>query len=299
MPTSPPSPAHSLQPALRSRSRCAKNGDGDGSYVRTRRSPIPAPRFYPYRGAEWTYEYHDCAFRDYVTDRQATKDCVLHSERQQGRGAVRRDKVLLTGDSQIRTLFRAWESVAADAPPILLKGGNLTLRDSGSDVTYLWDPYLDAFAERGDYMLHNFDAVVLGMGPWPCSFGQWTMTHFEMRVRNLTHAVRRLVAHGVRVVWAGAPAWPKPRAMPRFRITNYRLGVMNAIGASLLGRAGAKHLNWFQIALPFLKLHRGDGMHFDWSVVIYTAHSVLRTILCAAPRFKKSALPQQPDVLRV
>jgi hypothetical protein len=200
---------------------------------------------------------------------------------------------------------------------------------------FLWDPYLEALRNepsRRQYIIAaGFDVLVFGLGAWPASFGQWSMGKFHMAMRQVAATLVKLerardeeeeeeaARSGAPPpsapplpflsIWAGSPAWPKPRKMPGFRITNYRLGVFNTIGEQVLllhrdeedpqyshRRRSHNHaktptgnssnnskrlrLDWYQPSFPMLHLHRGDGMHYDGSVVLYSAANLLANLVC-------------------
>jgi hypothetical protein len=260
--------------------------DGAAGHWETAQTSPPARNltYFPWAGHRRRHAVSpSCDVEAFSRQPQRFQRCMA---RRAGAAGARRYSVLFTGDSQVRTLFRQWESVATNRVAVLQKGGNLTVaaRDGSWRAVYIWDPYLDGFLDRGALVRAEFDAVVLGIGAWPASFGQWTVGQFTARVAAVAAVAAvagPLVAQrGVRVVWMGSPAWPKPRQMTGFRITNYRLGVFNAVGARAVVAAGGAHLDLFGLSLPQRKLHRGDGMHYDRGAVLYAALDVLLTLLC-------------------
>ena len=207
-------------------------------------------------------------------------------------------------------------------------------------LRYQWDPYLDALngtvarwltylrrggsgdtsrpGGRGDQtptsLRRSPDGhliVVLSFGPWAASFGQWTYVQYATRVREVARVaeafVRQCVHEGqrdlsVRFIWLGPPAWPKPRKMPGFRITNYRLGVFSYIGEQMLcapryalgdegvdagssdaWRRAIGCLDFFSMSFPLLRLHRGDHMHYDRSVLLFSVADVLVDMITGDP----------------
>lgn len=264
--------------------------------------PPSALPYYPWKGSQYVFEGLGCRLAPLVLRPSAWASCLVRAKESID-GAREKSSVndgvasgakktpaelhvFFTGDSQIRTLFRHFDSVVTRSAAIIAKGGNLTTRVPGVvSVRYLWDPYLDSFADRVRQFpagpLAGIDVVVLGIGPWPASFGQWSMLRYSAEMDRIATVAKQLVGAGVVVVWAGAPAWPKPRKnVPGFRITNYRLGAMNTIGAKALFAVGAVHLDLFSLSYPLMHLHRGDGMHYDRSVVLYSAVNVLMNVLC-------------------
>ena len=73
-----------------------------------------------------------------------------------------------------------------------------------------------------------------------------------------------------RIVWYGAPAWPKMKPDDNFRVTNLRLHLFNAMADDAMKTScGVPVLNFFGISWPQLKLSR-DGAHYDGTVVMAT-----------------------------
>ena len=159
--------------------------------------------------------------------------------------------------------------------------------------------------------------VVLGIGAWAASFGQWTFRHYADRVRQVADAAELAMTRAslvtnfsLRIIWLGPPAWPRPRKMRGSRITNYRLGVFSHIGEAVMcphftkaqrrddrestpgdDNSSTSHeaersrrawaspiwqrqvgcLDYFSLALPMRRLHRGDFMHYDFGAVPFAA----------------------------
>jgi hypothetical protein len=173
-------------------------------------------------------------------------------------------------------------------PVEVSKSFNLTIQHRSAPVhsTFLWDSYLKRLTRFGDVLHQEFDVVVFGMGSWPASYGQWSMPMFGNAVERLSEALGS-ASRGTNVllVYAGSPAWPKHRkGTPGFRITNTRLGIMNQIAYDALLRVGAWILPLFDMSYPMAKMKSKDDMHYDRSVVLYTAVEYLADIICARQR---------------
>ena len=265
-------------------------------------------------------------------------------------------RIMFVGDSQARTVYRHLEAVLDNRPVIHSKDFAMSAPktrgkthaglppapppSSGLEGYYLWDPYLERFANQtadlGDMIaLRNFrrggasavaaagaaaggdgdgdndassfpDVVLLSVGPWPASFGQWSFARMYDHMTNASRAIARFrrspattpwkdqqqqqrQRNRVRFVWYGAFAWPKPRKMPGFRITNARLRLFSLLGElamSQAGPGGSSHDSslavvassdeaWHWTAGVARKYHRGDHMHFSSAVLF----EVLRRML--------------------
>ena len=287
----PPQQGQHISTILR---RCNDTG-GSGRWVRStvepKRGQLPA--YYPWKGHEWEYRLDGCRLDSFYASPNMLLEQLQSFKARIGGRPV---KLFFTGDSQVRTVFRHWVSIVSNSPADIAKGGNLSYTDGTHSVQYIWDPYLEAILNRSTMLAEgHYDVIVLGIGPWPSSFGQWPMKQFASRLAAVAEHLKRFVElrlqaqDGIEplVVWAGAPAWPKPRKMPGFRITNSRLGTMNTIAVRRLrkgiGQLHFRHLDWFQPSLSMTHLHRGDGMHYDHSIVLYTAASMLANIVLEAP----------------
>ena len=216
--------------------------------------------------------------------------------------------VMFVGDSQVRVLFRHWTASLHKSMPVLHKTFNATdeLFINTSTIHtiritshYLWDPYLNQTLGRLGVpyitsMLKRGDLLVLGIGSWPASYGQWSFAQFDNRLRSVQEKVLNplVVEFGVKVVYADSPAFPKWRKNPGFRISNYRLILMNHIARQALLLPGANifapqedevtpalgdvrpssyyYLPYFHLSLPFPKYAK-DGIHYSHSVVVYSA----------------------------
>jgi hypothetical protein len=210
-------------------------------------------------------------------------------------------------------------------------GGKILAADktfaASSSVSYRWDNYLEnvtatlAYASRfwppseesGDNnkkrrkrntVARGPELVVaaVGMGSHPASWGQYTLLQYQQASQRVSDELIRFAcassstAQRRTIVWYGAPAWPKPKPVDKFRITNSRLGLFNYAALSALDNAmsimarGAsssssstcviRHLDFFAMTLPVLKWSK-DGSHFDKSMVM---EMVVRELRHAAHR---------------
>jgi hypothetical protein len=249
-------------------------------------------RYFPWRAKEMRLSAGACAMCRYSLQPDLAQG---RCTRAAGKRAMR---VLLTGDSHPRTVFRHFESMAYNRIALLAKGGNLSApsRSKATETTttfaaavhadFWWDPYLESFTTREELLL-SYDVVLFGFGMWPASFGQWTYEAYAQRIVEIAAMVRRLQTLAAArqrpvpvLLFAGAPAFPRPRKMPGFRITNARVGAFNSLGRRRLAEVGVPYLDLFAMTHPVPHYHRGDHMHYDHSVVLYSVVDWVLTIAC-------------------
>ncbi|CUG88918.1 membrane-associated protein, putative [Bodo saltans] len=212
-------------------------------------------------------------------------------------------------------------------------GGKLRVADSTfstASVSYRWDNYLDNLTTTLSEAVRWPDdttttttkkdlkpapqlvVAAVGMGSHPASWGQYTFLQYQQAAQRVAlelftfacsprRSDRRQRQQKRIVVWYGAPAWPKPKSVDKFRITNSRLGLFNYAALSALHAlkidkkenisAAQKtrgdddrlcsswhHLDFYAMTLPVLKWSK-DGAHFDKSMVL---EMVTRELLRAA-----------------
>eukprot|EP01062_Namystynia_karyoxenos_P041654 TRINITY_DN30376_c0_g1_i1.p1 TRINITY_DN30376_c0_g1~~TRINITY_DN30376_c0_g1_i1.p1 ORF type:complete len:496 (+),score=92.99 TRINITY_DN30376_c0_g1_i1:92-1579(+) len=176
--------------------------------------------------------------------------------------------VVFAGDSQVRTVWRHWQALLRERRAETAKTYNASEVHGSHTVSFFWDPYLEH--ARAVARLPPADALVLGFGAWPASFGQWLHSRYDTFVGGWKV-----------VVWVGSPAWPKPRRDTKgFRITNARLGLWNHLSRMHFQSAGLSTADIFTLSWVLPKMHRGDGMHYDNSVVLYAAAERLLPLVC-------------------
>jgi len=225
------------------------------------------------RGAEYQLECANCSVERYHRGTAARVWSCLSR------------RVLFIGDSHIRTLFWHWAAVVDDTVPRHEKVFNITIahreKRTIATSTFLWDGYLERWLAYRDWIATNADVVVFGCGSWPASYGQWTVERWRHHHAEITaSALQQLVDSGVTVVYAGAPAWPKFRKNnPGFRISNYRLGLFEYIVRHYLPQQ-ARILPFFELSYPLPRLRAKDGMHYDDSIILYSAADLLATYIC-------------------
>jgi hypothetical protein len=209
-------------------------------------------------------------------------------------------------------------------------GGKILAADksfTASSVSYRWDNYLenvtatlaeashwppaDASTARGNNKKRRktntaprgpeLVVAAVGMGSHPASWGQYTLLQYQQASQRVSDELIRFACASSstsqqrNIVWYGAPAWPKPKPVDKFRITNSRLGLFNYAALSALDNAmsilarGAssssstcviRHLDFFAMTLPVLKWSK-DGSHFDKTMVM---EMVVRELRRAAQR---------------
>eukprot|EP01065_Artemidia_motanka_P022872 TRINITY_DN27100_c0_g1_i1.p1 TRINITY_DN27100_c0_g1~~TRINITY_DN27100_c0_g1_i1.p1 ORF type:complete len:497 (+),score=102.52 TRINITY_DN27100_c0_g1_i1:67-1557(+) len=233
-------------------------------------TPVGSPQWAaPVRGGgyEWRADGTGPATR-------ADRDSILK--------ACKGRSVTFTGDSQVRTVWRHWQAAMHRRRADTGKVYNETESYGDHALSFFWDPYLQKLAD-----LPRSDTLVLGFGAWPASFGQWKHSKYEAETGRLAEQAAQLVSAGTfrRVIWVGSPAWPKPRRDTKgFRITNMRLGLWNSLSRRHFLGAGHLVADIFALSWPHVKLHRGDGMHYDNSVVLWAAVDVLLPLACPGRR---------------
>eukprot|EP01064_Diplonema_japonicum_P010698 TRINITY_DN17923_c0_g1_i1.p1 TRINITY_DN17923_c0_g1~~TRINITY_DN17923_c0_g1_i1.p1 ORF type:complete len:480 (+),score=66.96 TRINITY_DN17923_c0_g1_i1:62-1441(+) len=201
--------------------------------------------------------------------------------------SCKQKSLLFIGDSQIRTVWRHYEAAWEGTTPVLTKTSESDrVLSGGHRVMFTFNPLLTDLLENGSRYLFKGstdfpDYAVVGFGPWPANMG-WTHERFFKYTEDL---FRRINASRegspTKYIWAGSPAWPKPRRNSEgFRITNSRLRLWNTHTARLAARYGIPTIDFYAISLPFQHLHRGDGMHYDNSVVLYTMVEEVRRLAC-------------------
>ena len=185
-------------------------------------------------------------------------------------------RILFVGDSQVRTVWRTWEAVLEGRPPTTQKAWRDVRRYGvNHTVGFEFQPLLSNVTAA---LLQGYDHVVMGFGAWPANSG-WTHAAYARFVRRLLAGVA--AAAGPRVVWLGAPAWPKPRHNSKgFRITNARLRMWNEVSFAKAREEGMRTVDFFGVSAPHMKLHRGDGMHYDHSVVLYSMVEEIARLTC-------------------
>ena len=192
--------------------------------------------------------------------------------------------VVITGDSQSRSLFWALRDALLAAN--VSSEGRASYDESGAKIKraeivgqgvrarYIWDNYLENISSS----IAGADVIVLGMGAHAASWGQWTVKRFTSEMNRVAQIVCSDRSLARRVIWYGAPAWPKHKTAANFRATNLRLGVFNGIGQDVLTRTCTQHtlrlVDFFHQTYSVLHLSK-DGAHFDKSVIAPTmAHSI-------------------------
>lgn len=162
-------------------------------------------------------------------------------------------RVVVTGDSQSRSLYRAlrdWCSPSRLHAPLhkITAPSGKTRREQGNlageaevVLSYEWDNYLSNISRTVAKTLEESPTgrtvvVVAGMGAHPASWGQHSYTQYSNEMQRVAHVfLRALRAHPrLRIAWYGAPAWPKPKSFDNFRITNIRLGLFNYLALEQL-----------------------------------------------------------------
>eukprot|EP00659_Diplonema_papillatum_P011001 gene11001-16917_t len=236
------------------------------------------------RGSEWRW------VGDRSFDPGPTESC-----------AVSKTSVLFVGDSQVRTVWRHWQATLTRSPVVLWK----TFHDEstfgeGHKHAFDFNVFLENIVScdgsqdspvcmNSRRMIEAFDVVVLGFGAWPANSG-WTHQRVFTALDRLFAAMRTYNA--TRFIWIGSPAWPKPRAnSPGFRITNQRLRLWNDRANDLAREHHIAAVPFFWIALPHVKLHRGDGMHYDNSIVLHTVVEQLAPFICDPFRGAREGAP--------
>lgn len=278
---------------------CRGEADERAIYVKHSPSVPKASMNFSVRGADFAATGISCSY-DLRQSREA--GALLRSLSRRVASASRSRKsdgfrILFTGDSQIRTIFRHWVSVVDNEPPVQQKTFNATIFHTSAGSarsTFLWDAYLKHLMNDvaiQEMIAAEYDALVVGFGSWPASFGQWSFETMELQLRRLTKCFELLLDAGVTIVWAGSPAWPKHRKdTPNFRITNSRLFLFNSIAKKELvplqqtsHRSSLKFLPFYDLSISMSRLRSKDGMHYDGSVVLYSCVDALATFLFSTP----------------
>ena len=171
---------------------------------------------------------------------------------------------MFIGDSQVRTLYRHYDAVMTRKRVSQAKGGNISSSYPGGHTAwFLWDPYLNDLSKGLLPWAGRHDIVVFVFDAWPASFGQWTVEKYKAFTRELMMSVAS-VSSRTTFLWVGSPAWPKSRyGVPGFRISNTRLGLWNSISRSCVTALVVRCLDFFEVSWPHIRMHRGDGMHYD------------------------------------
>eukprot|EP00760_Papus_ankaliazontas_P021316 PhM_4_TR18672/c0_g1_i1/m.71152 len=243
---------------------------------------------HPMRGDTFRLHIRGTPLRQWTYSKDDIEQCISGLGRFIG-------GVLFIGDSQIRTLYRHYDAIMKQTRASQAKGFNMTSTYSKSHrARFQWDPYLKILSDELRLLLGSYDVIVFGFGAWPASFGQWDLAKYLQYTSQLFDRITREMKQQthLKVFWAASPAWPKPRyGTEGFRITNTRLGLWNGLTRRLLNHQKMQQqsnnnnnyirvLDFFEISWPHIKLHRGDGMHYDHSVVLYGAIDMILSEVC-------------------
>ena len=243
----------------------------------------------------WSWVPYECGYyHNFLRDPDKIDAC-FRSNRRRGRHSI-----LFTGDSQVRSMYLHFMGVLKREVPMssfhfrLRRKTRPVYETDHLHIEHEFDPHLtnlSTYAAEDDTTSSHgavFDTIVVGTGMWSY-MSRHSHERYTAHLVKISQTILKLRNRGIRVLWAGSPAWPKQgfksgfRTEGRSRQDNNRMGLTHALGDIVMSAIGVPKLDFFSLSLPQEYRYEGDSVHYDYSIVLYTAVNVLLNVWCAVP----------------